>query len=134
MATIALSTTTYQRKGGLDTLNGIVVVSTLWADERVYYPLHVAPYTPAGRLPGGGQDPAFATKPQIAVDLVAKAVAAGVGFAAVVGDCCYGPSETLTLVAALEAAGLPYVLALRPRMKTWAPANDAQVRSRPPKR
>src|SRR5436190_4483794 len=105
--------------------NGIVTVSTLWADERVYYPLHVAPYTPAGRLPGGGQDPAFATKPQIAVDLVAKAVAAGVGFAAVVGDCCYGPSETLTLVAALEAAGLPYVLALRPRMKTWAPANDA---------
>jgi SRSO17 transposase len=28
--------------------NGIVTVTTLWADEQVYYPLHVAPYTPAG--------------------------------------------------------------------------------------
>src|SRR6266511_3928086 len=35
--------------------NGIVAVPTLWADERVYYPLHVVPYTPAGRLPGGGR-------------------------------------------------------------------------------
>ena len=105
--------------------NGIVAVCTLWADERVYYPLHVAPYTPAGRLPGGGDDPGFATKPEIAVDLVDRAVAAGVGFAAVVGDCFYGPSETITLTGALERAGLPYVLALKPRMKTWARAEDA---------
>jgi SRSO17 transposase len=27
--------------------NGIVAVSSLWADERVSYPLHVRPYTPA---------------------------------------------------------------------------------------
>jgi SRSO17 transposase len=46
--------------------NGIVVVSTLWADERVYYPLHVTAYTPAGRLPAGLNDPGFATKPQLA--------------------------------------------------------------------
>jgi SRSO17 transposase len=87
--------------------NGIVAVSTLWADERVYYPLHVVPYTPAGRLGGGGDDPGFATKPEIAVDLVDRAVAAGVGFAAVVGDSFYGPSETVTLTAALERAGCP---------------------------
>src|SRR5436190_8589393 len=31
--------------------NGIVTVTTLWADERLYYPLHAGPYTPAGRLP-----------------------------------------------------------------------------------
>jgi SRSO17 transposase len=30
---------------------GIVAVSSLWADERVYYPLHVRPYTPDKRLP-----------------------------------------------------------------------------------
>ncbi len=28
--------------------NGIVAVTSLWADARVYYPLHVEPYTPAG--------------------------------------------------------------------------------------
>ena len=105
--------------------NGIVVVSTLWADERVYYPLHVAPYTPAGRLSGGKDVPDFATKPQIAVDLVGRAVAAGVGFAAVVADCFYGPSEAVTLMTALGRAGLPYVLALKPHMKTWARAEDA---------
>ncbi len=46
--------------------NGIVAVTSLWADERMYYPLHVLPYTPATRLPGGKQDPAFRTKPQLA--------------------------------------------------------------------
>lgn len=30
--------------------NGIVVVSTLWADEEQYYPLHAEPYTPARAL------------------------------------------------------------------------------------
>lgn len=46
--------------------NGIVAVTTLWADEQHYYPLDVAPYTPAGRLADGQQDPAFHTKPQLA--------------------------------------------------------------------
>src|SRR5205809_911578 len=105
--------------------NGIVAVSTLWADERIYYPLHVAPYTPAGRLPGGSEDPGFATKPEIAVNLGDRAVTAGVRFAAVVGDCFYGPSETVTLTGALARAGLPYVLALKPHMKTWARVEDA---------
>ena len=105
--------------------NGIVAVSTLWADERIYYPLHVAPYTPAGRLPGGSEDPGFATKPEIAVNLVDRAVTAGVRFAVVVGDCFYGPSETVTLTGALARAGLPYVLALKPHMKTWARVEDA---------
>jgi len=50
--------------------NGIVSVTSLWADEDVYYPLHVAPYTPAKRLPKGKDDPAFRTKPQLAVQLI----------------------------------------------------------------
>jgi hypothetical protein len=107
--------------------NGIVAVSTLWADERVYYPLHVVPYTPAGRLPAGSHDPGFATKPQLAVDLVTRAVAAGVRFAAVVGDCFYGPSENVTLIGALERAGLPYVLALKPHQGTWARVHQAHT-------
>jgi SRSO17 transposase len=47
--------------GKLD--NGIVAVTTLWADEQHYYPLHVTPYTPAARLANGKQDEAFHTKP-----------------------------------------------------------------------
>jgi SRSO17 transposase len=107
--------------------NGIVAVSTLWADERVYYPLHTAPYTPAGRLPAGSDDPDFATKPHIATALVERAVAAGVRFAAVVADCFYGPSETTTLISALAHVGLPYVLALKPHMGTWARADQAHT-------
>ncbi|MDB5845410.1 MAG: superfamily endonuclease [Polaromonas sp.] len=53
--------------------NGIVAVTTLWADEARYYPLHVMPYTPEKRLAGGKQDPAFCTKPQIALNLVEQA-------------------------------------------------------------
>jgi SRSO17 transposase len=44
----------YQYLGSIGTLgNGIVAVTSLWADERVYYPLHVRPSTPAARLAGG---------------------------------------------------------------------------------
>jgi hypothetical protein len=32
--------------------NGIVAVTSLWADERCYWPVHAVPYTPAPRLPG----------------------------------------------------------------------------------
>ncbi|CAM3888067.1 transposase [Polaromonas hydrogenivorans] len=52
--------------------NGIVAVTTLWADEAHYYPLHVMPYTPEKRLAGGKQDPAFRTKPQIALALAIR--------------------------------------------------------------
>jgi SRSO17 transposase len=107
--------------------NGIVTVTTLWADEQVYYPLHVAPYTPAGRLPGGVGDPDFATKPRLAADLVAQAVAAGVRFRAVVGDSGYGPDMAGELTAELSRAGLPYVLALKPHRGVWAPAADAHT-------
>ena len=27
--------------------NGVVTVTTVWADERIYYPVHAVPYTPA---------------------------------------------------------------------------------------
>jgi SRSO17 transposase len=64
--------------------NGIVSVTSLWADERAPYPLHVVPYTPAARLPQGKKDPALRTKPQLAVDLVERALDLGVPFRAVV--------------------------------------------------
>jgi SRSO17 transposase len=64
--------------------NGIVAVTTLWAHEQRYFPLHVVPYTPERRLPYGKQDPAFHTKPQRALDLVERARTAGIAFEAIV--------------------------------------------------
>jgi SRSO17 transposase len=92
--------------------NGIVAVTSLWADERLYYPLHVAPYEPAARLPQGKEDPAFRTKPQLGMALVDAALALGLPFRAVVADCTYG--ESAAFEGALREANLPYVLALKP--------------------
>jgi len=97
--------------------NGIVAVTSLWADERVYYPLHVEPYTPAPRLPRGKHDPAFRTKPRIAVELVAAARAAGVPFRAAVADSFYG--DNVEFEVALHQARVPYVLALKPSKGAW---------------
>ena len=105
--------------GKLD--GGIVAVTSLWADERVYYPLHVKPYTPAERLPKGKADPGFRTKPQLAVELIDAALDAGFSFRVVVADCFYG--ENRTFEGALTEAGLPYVLALKPSSGVLAPAD-----------
>ena len=57
--------------------SGVVTVSALWADERVYYPLAVAPCTPGQHFTRGMSAPAYRTTPQIARTLAAQAVAAG---------------------------------------------------------
>jgi SRSO17 transposase len=101
---------------------GIVAVTSLWADERLYYPLHVQPYEPAERLPKGKKDPAFRTKPQIGMALVDAALAAGIVFRAVVADCAYG--ESAAFEGALWEAGVPYVVGLKPSKGVWAPAED----------
>jgi SRSO17 transposase len=94
--------------------SGIVAVSTGWADERVYYPLHTVPYQPAPTLPGGTRDPDFRTKGRLATALVHKARQAGTAFRAVVADCFYGPSESPQFVDDLDAQDIGYVLALKP--------------------
>src|SRR5438445_1249220 len=98
--------------------NGIVAVTSLWADERLYFPLHVEPYEPAVRLPKGKQDPAFRTKPQIGMALVEAARALGLPFRAVIADCTYG--ESAAFEGALREASLPYVVALKPSKDRWA--------------
>ena len=105
--------------------NGIVAVTSLWADERCYWPVRAVPYTPASRLPAGERDPEFKTKPELAVELVEAARAAGIGFRAVVADCAYGDNPGFTRT--LGAARIPFVLALKPRKGTWAPADQAHT-------
>ena len=80
-----------QYLGGIGKIdNGVVSVSSLWADERLYYPLEVEPYTPAHHFEGGKSNPGFRTKPQIALRLVERAVEMDIAFRAVVGDILYG--------------------------------------------
>jgi SRSO17 transposase len=99
--------------------NGVVSVSSLWADERVYYPLVVEPYTPERWFAAGKADAAFRTKPQIALELVDQALADDWPFRAVVADCLYGEHHGFT--AGLTTRGVPYVVALRPSHAWWAP-------------
>jgi len=100
--------------------HGVVSVGTVWADEGVYYPLAVAPYTPARWVARGTADPAFRTKPTIALALVDQAVEAGWPFGAVVADSFYGDHHGFR--EGLRQRGVPYVLALKPSHAWWAPA------------
>ena len=99
------------------TENGVVSVSSLWADERVYYPLEVEPYTPAHHFGGGKDDPEFRTKLEIAGLLVERSVAIGVGFRAVVADSFYG--EDREFKRSLERSGVGYVLSLKKSHSWW---------------
>ena len=74
--------------------NGVVSVSTLWSDERIHYPLEVEPYPPAHWFARGKADPAFRTKPQLALELVKRAVADTWPFRAIVADALYGENDT----------------------------------------
>jgi hypothetical protein len=105
--------------------NGIVAVSSLWADERVYWPAHLTPYTPASRLAKGKHDPAFRTKPQQAAALVEAARTAGIGFRAVVADCFYG--DNTGFIEALSAAKVAFVLVVKPHKGVWAPADEVHT-------
>ena len=104
-------------------INGIVTVTTCWADENLYYPLHAVPYSPAHHFPKGKSDPDFRTKLQIAAELARTAKAAGVTFRAVAADCAYGDQDGFR--RQLDAAGLPFVMALKPSHGTWAYGKDA---------
>lgn len=99
--------------------NGVVSVGSLWADESVYYPLGVEPYTPQHWFARGTADPAFHTKPQIALALVDHAIAEAWPFRAVVADCLYGERHGFT--SGLTQRGVPYVVALKPSHAWWAP-------------
>ena len=103
--------------------NGVVTVTTVWADERLYYPVHAVPYTPARHFAKGKSDPAFRTKLAIGADLAVRARAAGFVFRAVAADSAYGDQDGFR--SELAEAGLPFVMALKPRHGTWAYGADA---------
>jgi hypothetical protein len=95
----------------------VVSVTSLWADEHIYYPLHVEPYTPAHHFPKGKADPDFRTKLAIAVELIQQAVNTGIPFRAVVADCFYG--EDHGVQQGIRDLGTGYILALKPSHAWW---------------
>jgi len=112
-----------QYLGGIGKIdNGVVSVSSLWADERIYYPLEVEPYTPAHHFSEGKADPEFRTKPKIALELVERAVEMEIPFRAVVADILYG--EHRKFKEGLENKQIPYVLAIKPSYSWHHPIGE----------
>jgi SRSO17 transposase len=71
----------------------------------------------------------FATKPQIACDLIEKALDAGVPCAFVLADAVYGSDSRLRRM--LEERGQPYVLAVRSNQRLRFIAEDGFVQTDP---
>ena len=103
--------------------NGVVSVTSLWADERVYYPLEIEPYTPESYFAKGKDDPDFRTKLTIALQLVQRALQEGWPFRAMVADSFYG--EDRGLRGGLRKLWVPYVMALKPSHAWWHPEGVA---------
>jgi hypothetical protein len=99
------------------TESGVVSVSSLLADERIYYPVDFEPYTPAHHFEGGKNDPLFRTKLKIASELVEKALERSIAFRAVVADSFYGEDEGFK--RSLSELGVGYVMALKPSHAWW---------------
>ncbi|WP_229686931.1 IS701 family transposase [Longimycelium tulufanense] len=127
---------------------GIVTVTTLWADENLYYPLHAVPYTPAHHFPKGKTDPGFRTKLTMGAALACQARTAGIAFRAVVADCAYGDHDGFRgecrgaavrdgAQATTGHQGLPgrstHPCRCRPRPTVgWATATRGVAQGRPP--
>jgi SRSO17 transposase len=103
--------------------NGVVSVTSLWADERVYYPLEIEPYTPESYFAKGKDDPDFRTKLKIALQLVQEALQERWPFRAVVADSING--EDRGLRGGLRKLSVPYVMALKPSHAWWHPQDVA---------
>jgi SRSO17 transposase len=69
-------------------------------------------------------DVAFATKPRIAIEMIERAIGAGVPFAWAAADSVYGVGE---VEMALRRAGKGYVLAVTGGHRFWSWGNEARV-------
>ena len=72
---------------------GVVTVTTVWADERVYYPVHAVPCTPAKHFAQGRDRPGVPHQAEDRADRGVRAREAGFVFRAVVADSAYGDQD-----------------------------------------
>ena len=91
-------------------------------DRELYLPKEWVE-DPARRAAAGiPEEVAFATKPELARCMIARAIAAEVPFAWVLGDEVYGSDRRLRLD--LEQQERPFVLAIRSNEKLWSTLDD----------
>ena len=96
--------------------SGIVSVHVLYATLEAYFPLRLKPYTPASHFARKTNDPAFRTKPQLALELIESVRETWV-FRAVVADSFYGKNDEF--VHSLLSRNIPFVLALPASYAWW---------------
>ena len=87
-------------------------------DRELYLPQVWAGDGERRREAGIPEDVGFQTKPQLAQDMLERAVESGVPFAWVAGDEVYGSDRNLRLW--LEREGIAHVLAIKSNEKLWA--------------
>ena len=87
-------------------------------DRELYLPQDWAEDGARRATAGMPRAVSFATKPQLAQRMIARAIAAGVPFAWVVGDEVYGSDRRLRLF--LEQHERPFILTVRSNEKLWS--------------
>ena len=98
----------------------MVSVTSLWADEGVYYPVDCEPYTPAHHFEKGKKDPQFRTKRHRSLwSWCAERCKPTSRDLSVVADSFYG--EDYGVKQGLRALGVGYVVALKPSHSWWHP-------------
>src|SRR5919107_4469607 len=93
-------------------------------DRRLYLPeawAADAERRRAAKIPG---DVGFLTKPELAREMVARALDAGVPCGWVLGDAVYGADRRLRMM--LEGRGQPYLLGVRGNDKLWSELDGHQ--------
>jgi len=98
-------------------LNYVSQGEHVFLDRRLYLPQEWASNFPRRQEAGVPDDVVFRTKPELALGMVAEAIAAGVPFRWVTGDSVYGDSPTF--VQGLRALRKWYVLDVSSEMRVW---------------
>jgi SRSO17 transposase len=91
-------------------------------DRELYLPKEWAEDPARREAAGLPEEVAFATKPALARRMIARAIAAEIPFAWVLGDEVYGSDRRLRLD--LEQQERPFVLAIRSNEKLWSTLDD----------
>lgn len=88
-------------------------------DYRLYLPQDWAEDAPRRARAGVPQEIAFVTKPDMALEQIRQAVAAGIRPGVVLADAAYGDETAFR--AGLTELGLLYAVGIRPGTSVWAP-------------